>query len=89
MAEVWIPSLLRDLTKGQRRLTIAADSVGAVVVELEKRFPGIEQRLTEDGRMRPGIAVVVNGEVNQEGLRRRLGEESEVHFLPSLSGGEW
>lgn len=88
MADVWIPSLLRDLTAGQRRLTIPADTVGDIVMELEKRFPGIEQRLAEGGRIRPGIAVVVNGEVNQEGLRRRLDEDSEVHFLPSLSGGE-
>ncbi len=87
MTEVWIPSLWRDLTQGERHLTIPASSLAEVVAELERRYPGMAERMTEDGRMRRGIAVVVNGEVNHEGLRRKLGEKSEVHFLPSLSGG--
>lgn len=87
MVEVWIPSLWRDLTEGQRRVSLQARTVGEVVTELDTRFPGLGVRMTEDGRIRPGIAVVVDGDVNHEGLRRRLGDKSEVHFLPSLSGG--
>lgn len=87
MTEVWIPSLWRDLTQGERHVTVAASTLAEVVAQLEGLYPGMAERMTEDGRMRRGIAVVVDGEVSKEGLRRKLGEKSEVHFLPSLSGG--
>lgn len=87
MVEVWIPSLLRDLTDGQRHVTVPAHTVRELIAELDKRFPGFEERLTESERIRPGIAIVVNGEANNEGLRRRLKEGSEIHFLPAQSGG--
>lgn len=78
---------MQDLTDGQRHITIPGDTIGDVVEALEQQFPGIGQRLTEAGRIRPGISVVVDGEVNYDGLRRPLTEDSEVHFLPALSGG--
>ena len=33
------------------------------------------------------FAVSVNNEVTRRGLRQRLTEPSEIHFIPSLSGG--
>ena len=85
--DVWIPALHRDLTDGIETVQVAGDSIGAVIAELEARFPGIEQRLCEDGRIRPYIAVSVNGEISQRGLRERLTAPSEIHFIPALSGG--
>jgi len=85
--EVWIPSLHRDLTNGVETVTVAGDTVEAVVAELEARFPGMADRLCEDGRIRPYIAVSVNSEISQRGLRQRLTEASEIHFIPALSGG--
>lgn len=87
MAEVWIPALLLDLTGGQQRVKISADTVRQVVNELENRYPGIKARLLEGDRLRPGIALVVDGDVSSQGLRHRLSENSEVHFMPALSGG--
>ncbi len=87
MANVWIPSLMRDLTNGQTMVTVPGDTIREVVAALEHRFPGIEDRLCEHGRIRPHIAVVVDGQVSRQGLRRSLSESSEVHFLPSISGG--
>jgi len=85
--EVWIPSLHRDLTGGVEKVTLEGDSVAAIVSALESRYPGIEERLCEDGHIRPYIAVSVNGEISQRGLRHRLTENSEIHFIPALSGG--
>ncbi len=84
---VWIPPLLRDLTGGQNRLGVPGATVREVIAELDARYPGIAGRLTEDGRMRPGIAVIVDNIVCPAGMRQRLTETSEVHFLPALSGG--
>lgn len=85
--DVWIPALHRDLTAGVERVVIAGDTVGAVVKELEARYPGIEDRLCEDGKLRPYIAVSVNGEISHRGLRERLPDKSDLHFIPALSGG--
>lgn len=85
--DVWIPALHRDLTDGMETVQVGGDSVGAVIAALEARFPGIEARLCEDGRMRPYIAVSVNSEISQRGVRERLSAPSEIHFIPALSGG--
>ncbi len=85
--EVWIPALHRDLTDGVEQVTVTGETVGALIDELERRFPGLRARLCEDERVRPGIAVVVDGVVTPRGLRQRLTEPSEVHFVPAISGG--
>ncbi|UCC62533.1 MAG: MoaD/ThiS family protein [Anaerolineae bacterium] len=87
MAVVWIPALLRDLTGGQESVTVPGETVRQVIENLERAYPGIEARLCEDGRLRPNISVAVDGRVSRQGLRQRLAETSEVHFLPVISGG--
>lgn len=87
MATVFIPSLLRDLTGSQTTVCVPGTSVREVIAELEMRFPGIAGRLCEDGLIRPGMAVVVDSVVSTAGLRHRLSEASEIHFLPAISGG--
>lgn len=87
MAVVFIPPLLRDLTGGQTRLSVPGESVREVIAELENHFPGITERLCEEGRIRSGTAVVIDSVVSRDGLRHRLSETSEVHFLPAISGG--
>jgi sulfur-carrier protein len=85
--QVWIPALHRDLTGGVEVVEIAAASVGEIVRELDARFPGMEARLCDGGRIRPYISVAVNGEITRRGLHHRLREPSEIHFVPSLGGG--
>lgn len=85
--QIWIPSLHRDLTDGAEVVTVEGATIGEIIAQLDARFPGIEARLCENGRIRPYIAVSVNNEVTRRGLRHRLTEPSEIHFIPSLSGG--
>jgi molybdopterin converting factor small subunit len=85
--QVWIPPLHRDLTNGQEVVAVEGETVGEVVTQLETRYPGLEARLCDEGRLRPHIAVAVNGEVSHRGLRQRLTAASEIHFIPALSGG--
>ncbi|MBK8138026.1 MAG: MoaD/ThiS family protein [Chloroflexi bacterium] len=87
MATVFIPPLLRDLTGGQNKLSVPGESVRAIIAELDLRFPGIGGRLCAEGRLRPGMSVVVDGVVSRAGLRQPVTDASEVHFLPALSGG--
>jgi sulfur-carrier protein len=87
MARVWIPSLLRELAGGAAEVEVPGATVGEVIDQLEARFPGIKARLIDGDSLRANIAVVVDGEVSRLRLRQRLSENSEIHFLPAISGG--
>jgi molybdopterin synthase sulfur carrier subunit len=87
MARVWIPSLLRDLTDGEAQVEAPGDTVRQLIRNLEQSYPGVEGRLCADGKLRPSISVVVDGQVSSQRMRHRLTESSEVHFLPAISGG--
>ena len=87
MPVVGIPSLLRDLTNGQRTVSVDGDTVRQVIENLEKLHPGIRERLYDGDRLRPSIAIVVDGHTSTLKLRHRLKESSEVHFVVSISGG--
>ena len=87
MPVVWIPSLLRDLTGGEDTLTVPGETVRQVIENLDARYPGIRDRLCEQDALRPNIAVVVDGVASRQRLRHRLTETSEVHFIPTISGG--
>jgi sulfur-carrier protein len=87
MSTVWIPSLLQPLTDGQPKVIVPGETLRQVIEALEERFPGIQSRLCEGDRLRPSIVAVVNGEVSRFGLRHRLEPESEIHFVPAISGG--
>jgi molybdopterin synthase sulfur carrier subunit len=85
---VGIPSLLRDLTHGQRSVSVDGDTVRKVIDNLDVLFPGLKERLCEDNHLRPSIAIVVDGHTSALKLRQRLKESSEVHFVISISGGK-
>ncbi len=87
MAKVWIPALLRGMTGGQSEIELPGETVRALIDALEARYPGIRERLMEDDRLRPNIAVVVDGVRSRQGLRQPVSEQSEVHFVPAISGG--
>lgn len=87
MPTVFIPSLLRGLTGGAQHVRVAGATVREVIDALDEQYPGLKARLVEDGRLRRGVAVVVDGASTREGLRHRLDDGSEVHFVPAISGG--
>ena len=87
MPTVGIPSLLRDLVNGQRSLSVEGDTVRQVIENLEVLYPGIKERLCDGDRLRPSIAIVVDGHTSTLKLRQPLDESSEVHFVISISGG--
>ncbi len=87
MPQVFIPALMRDLTEGQDRVTVPGSTVRQVIDSLEESFPGIKERLVEKNKIRGNISVAVDGEVTPLGMLEKVTEESEVYFLPAISGG--
>jgi molybdopterin converting factor small subunit len=87
MPIIFIPSLLRTFTQNESQVIVQAETVGSAIDELDQLFPGIREQLLQDDRIRPTLSLVIDGKTSQKGLRQKLSQESEVHFLPQISGG--
>lgn len=87
MAIVWIPPQLRDLTDGRETITVPGATVLELVEALERQYPRIGGRFRNGDEMRAGIAVFVDTQIAPLGLFQPVAEQSEVHFLPAVSGG--
>ena len=87
MATVYIPSLMQKLTDGQSKVEIERATVRQLIAKLESQLPGMSERLVEDNRIKGNISVAVDGEITPLGMLEKVGENSEVHFLPAIAGG--
>ena len=87
MPRVFIPSLARDVTQGVAEVHLDGATVREVIAELERRFPGIRERLCRGDALTPGIQVSVDDTLTKAGLNAKLTPASEVHFLPAIGGG--
>jgi len=87
VATVYIPTMLLPVTGGVKQTQVEARNVRQLINGLEEQFPGIRERLIEDNQVRSNLAVSIDGEVARMGLLERVGENSEVHFVPAISGG--
>jgi molybdopterin synthase sulfur carrier subunit len=88
--KVRIPTPLRKLTNNEELIEITAATVGGAIAELQTRFPGIKERLVDEGG---GIRRFVNVYVNEEDIRflqnqeTALKEGDEVSIIPAIAGG--
>jgi len=87
MATIFIPTMLQKLTGGAKRIDMEARNVRQVIEGLEELYPGIKDRLVEDGEIRENLAIAIDGDVAIMGLLEKVGENSEVHFVPAIGGG--
>ena len=87
MATVFIPSLMQSLTAGEHQVQVEGATVRQIVNNLDSAYPGMKERLVEGNRIKPNISVAIDGEITPMGMLEKVGENSEVHFLPAISGG--
>lgn len=89
MAEVWIPPKLQQLTDGKQQIQVEGTTVRRLINNLELLHPGIKDFLCDEMQedLVPGLAVIIDGEVSLLGMLDKVGEDSEVHFLPAIGGG--
>ena len=88
MATVFIPSLMRKLTDGRDTVEVAGSTLRQVIDNLDTEYPGIKELIVENGRVRPGLQLAVDGVLSATGLMGKVPEGSEVHILPALGGGQ-
>jgi molybdopterin converting factor small subunit len=84
---VRVASPLRSYTNGDARVTARGRTLGAVLVDLDRQFPGMRFRMIdEQDRIRPHIRLFV-GQSEAKTLEAAVEPGGEVHLLCALSGG--
>lgn len=85
--QVLIPTPLRSYTHEQRSVEANGATLADVLVDLDRRYPGIRFRMiNEQDRMRPHIRFFVNREQVFD-LARPLAPGDELFIVQALSGG--
>ena len=87
MATVIIPALLRKFTDGIDRIDVPGGTIREVVRNLGQRFPAIVEHLIEHDQLKPSVAVSIDGEMATAGVLEKVGDTSEIHFIPAIGGG--
>lgn len=84
-----IPTPLQRLTYGKEVVEGKAGTVLELFADLDKRYPGIAERLCEGGRIRRFINIYLN----EEDIRFLKAEKTEVvdtdeiSIVPAIAGG--
>ena len=87
---VQIPGPLRDCCSGASELAVPADSVRAVLDELERRPPALHRSICDEtGTVRRHVNLFVNTNHmrDRNGLDTPLAAGDVVIILPAVSGG--
>ena len=87
MTRVSIPSQRTAYTSGVTRLEAAGATVGAVLDDLDRQFPGLKFRvIDEQDRVRKHMRLFV-GPAETRSVARTLGPGDELLIFGALSGG--
>jgi MoaD family protein len=86
---VRIPTPLRTLTGGADEVKASGKTVGEVIEDLEKRHPGIRERLLDDKGVRRFINIYVGEEDVRflDGLKTELKSGDSISIVPAIAGG--
>lgn len=90
MPKVYVPTIMRPLTKGQSMLKIPGGTVAELLASMDTQYPGIQAQLCDDGgQIKHHIAIFVNEENirDLEGQATPIDERDEVHIIPAIAGG--
>ena len=87
--QVRIPTPLRTLTNGKETVTIAGETVGQLIDNLEAAHPGIKAKLCDDKGVRRFVNIFANDEDIrfQENLETKLKDGDTVTIVPAIAGG--
>jgi molybdopterin synthase sulfur carrier subunit len=87
--KVRIPTPLQRLTQGQEEVEGAPGTIISLVNELDSKYPGIAERITENNKIRRFVNIYLNDEdirfLSAEQTAVKDGDE--VSIVPAIAGG--
>ena len=93
-AIVIIPSPLRNLTNGERKVNIEfgdeGSSVENIIVALNNLYPGILSKiLDDDNQLHRYVNIFIDGEDIRylDGINTQVNENDELSIVPAVAGG--
>ncbi|MGW4353686.1 MoaD/ThiS family protein [Nocardia sp. NPDC004582] len=86
---VSIPTIMRPITKGEKRVQAQGATLAAVIADLEANYPGMAAKLLEDGKLKRYVNIYVDDEDVRftGGLETEVSEGGSVTILPAVAGG--
>jgi molybdopterin synthase sulfur carrier subunit len=87
---VRVPTPLRSLTKGAAEVQADGATVADVVENLERQFPGMRERLLDEGgELRRFVNIYVNEEDIRflDGKKTTLKAGDQMSIVPAIAGG--
>ena len=87
--DIRIPTILRPYTKDQKSVQAEGANLGSLIADLDAIYPGIGERLLENGALRRFINIYINDEdVRFLGsLDAQVKDGDSVTILPAVAGG--
>ncbi len=90
MAQIQIPSPLRQYSAKQASVSVRANTVGEALAGLVAQHPELKRHLyTDDGKLRAFVNVYVNDE-DMRYLQKEataVGDGDTISIVPSIAGG--
>ena len=89
MANIRIPTPLRQYAGGNTTIPVIGDTVAQALRDLVDKYPELESHLFENGKLRSFVNIYIN----QEDIRYLDGVDTEVTvddklmIVPSIAGG--
>jgi molybdopterin synthase sulfur carrier subunit len=86
---VRIPTPLRTLTGGADEVPATGSTLADVIEDLEKRHPGIRDRLLDDKGVRRFVNIYIGEEDVRflDGLKTALKPGDQISIVPAIAGG--
>jgi molybdopterin synthase sulfur carrier subunit len=87
MTQVLIPSQLTSYTGGATRVEAAGATVGGVLDDLDRRYPGLKFRVVdEQDRVRKHMRMFIGSDETRD-VAAALADGDELLIFGALSGG--
>ena len=86
---VRIPAPLRTLTGGKDEVAASGSTVGEVIDDIDRKHPGIKERLLDAKGVRRFVNIYVGEEDVRflKGLATELKSGDQISIVPAIAGG--
>ena len=71
---------------GVKEATVQGATIGEVIAEAVKQYPGLSSLLLEDGQVRPHVVVTINGQPTKD-MEAAVTAQDLIAIFPPIAGG--